>query len=66
MVKHFPMLGFILTLMLSGHATARIGQAEDEVSGVFGKPIDAGKPDSDGVTTNMYKNPTGVYLAVDT
>jgi hypothetical protein len=39
-------------------------QAEDQVNALFGKPIDPGKPDSDGITTNMYKNPTGEYLAV--
>ena len=30
----------------------------------FRRPDDPGKPDSDGVTTNMYKNPTGEYIAV--
>jgi hypothetical protein len=30
----------------------------------MGKPTDPGKPDSDGITTNMYKNPTGEYIAV--
>jgi hypothetical protein len=30
----------------------------------LGKPTDQGNPDSDGVTTNMYKGPTGEYIAM--
>jgi hypothetical protein len=49
---------------LNGAAFARIGQTEEQVTALFGKPIDAGTPDKDGVTTNMYKNPSGEYHAL--
>jgi hypothetical protein len=58
------MLAATIVLGLSGQAFARLGQTEEQVSALFGKPIDAGTPDKEGVTTNMYKNPSGVYLAV--
>jgi len=51
-------------IALSSHAIARLGNTEEQVNAVLGKPTDPGKPDSDGITTNMYKNPTGDYLAV--
>ena len=51
-------------IALGGEAFARLGQTEDQVNALFGKPIDPGKPDRDGITTNMYKNPTGEYLAL--
>ena len=63
-MRYLQILGSVLMFTLSGHAMARIGQTEDEVNALFGKPIDPGKPDADGVTTNMYKNPTGQYLAL--
>ena len=49
---------------ISSQALARIGQTEEQVNALFGKPIDAGKPDKEGVTTNIYKNPGGEYHAL--
>jgi hypothetical protein len=63
-MKHIVILAAALVIALSDQAFARLGQTEDQVNALFGKPIDPGKPDSDGITTNMYKNPTGEYLAV--
>jgi hypothetical protein len=63
-MKRSLILVAILAAGLSHQAFARLGQTEDQVNALFGKPIDPGKPDSDGITTNMYKNPTGEYLAV--
>ena len=63
-MKHVLILAAALVIALSGQAFARLGNTEDQVSALFGKPVDPGKPDSNGVTTNMYKNPTGEYLAV--
>src|SRR6266550_9454200 len=63
-MKHIVILAAALVIALSDQAFARLGQTEDQVSALFGKPTDPGKPDSDGITTNMYKNPTGEYLAV--
>jgi hypothetical protein len=53
-----------IALAFGSHAFARIGQTEEQVSALFGKSIDPGTPDKDGVTTNMYKNATGDYLAL--
>ena len=63
-MKHIVILAAALVFALSDQAFARLGQTEDQVNALFGKPVDPGKPDSDGITTNMYKNPTGEYLAV--
>src|SRR6266508_2766098 len=63
-MKHIVILAAALVIALSDQAFARLGQTEDQVNALFGKSIDPGKPDSDGITTNMYKNPTGEYLAV--
>jgi hypothetical protein len=54
----------IVTAVLSAQAFARLGNSEEQVAALLGKPTDPGKPDSDGITTNMYKNPTGEYIAV--
>lgn len=51
-------------LALSSPALALLGQTEEQVNALLGKPTDPGKPDSDGITTNMYQSPTGEYLAV--
>jgi hypothetical protein len=53
-----------IVIGLSGPAFARLGQNEEQVSALFGKPIDADKPDKEGVTTNTYKNPSGEYIAL--
>ena len=53
-----------IVIGLSGQAFARLGQTEEQVSALFGKPIDADEPDKEGVTTNTYKNPTGEYIAL--
>lgn len=63
-MKHILMLAATIVIGLSGQAFARLGQSEEQVSALFGKPIDAGTPDKEGVTTNMYKNPSGVYHAL--
>ena len=63
-MKHVLILAAAIVVALSGQAFARIGNTEGQVTALFGKPVDPGKPDSDGMTTNTYKNPTGEYLAV--
>ena len=59
-----PVLCLALTFTLSGQTIARLGNTEDEVSALFGKPVDPGTPGSNGLTTNMYRNRTNEYLAV--
>jgi hypothetical protein len=63
-MKPILILAAAIVTALSGQASARLGQTEGQVNALFGKPVDPGKPDRDGITTNMYKNPTGEYLAV--
>ena len=53
-----------ILLGLTSAAFARLGQTEEQVSALFGKSIDPGTPDKDGVTTNMYKSPRGEYHAL--
>jgi hypothetical protein len=53
-----------IVLAMASDAFAQLGQTEEQVSALFGKPIDAGTPDKDGITTNMYRNPTGHYHAL--
>ena len=63
-MKTILIIAAVVVLGLSSGAFARIGQTEEQVSALFGKPIDAGTPDKEGVTTNMYKNPSGEYHAL--
>ena len=63
-MKHILIITAAIVIGLSGHAFARLGQTEEQVSALFGKPIDADKPDKEGVTTNTYKNPSGEYIAL--
>jgi len=63
-MKNILMLAAAIVLCFSSNAFARLGQTEEQVSALFGKPFDAGTPDKEGVTTNMYKNPSGEYHAL--
>jgi len=63
-MKNTVMVAAALVIGLTGQAFARIGQTEEQVSALFGRPIDAGTPDKEGVTTNIYKNPSGEYHAL--
>jgi hypothetical protein len=63
-MKNIMIISAVIVLGLSSDAFGRLGQTEEQVSALFGKPIDAGAPDKEGVTTNMYKNPSGEYHAL--
>jgi hypothetical protein len=63
-MKHILILVTTALIGLSSQALARLGQTEEQVSALFGKSIDPGTPDKEGVTTNMYKNPSGEYIAL--
>ncbi len=63
-MKTTMIIAAVVVLGLGSDALARIGQTEEQVSALFGNSIDPGTPDKDGVTTNMYKNPSGEYLAL--
>ena len=55
-------LVFVVTsfIALSGHVFAALGNTENEIADLFGKPVDQGFPDKRGITTNMYKK--GDYI----
>ena len=63
-MKPILLLAVAIMIGMGGQALARLGQTEEQVSALFGKPFDAGTPDKEGVTTNMYKNPSGEYHAL--
>ena len=63
-MKHVLILATAIMIAWGSQAVARLGNTEEQVNAVLGKPTDPGKLDSDGITTNMYKNPTGEYIAV--
>ncbi|MEY2504171.1 MAG: hypothetical protein QOG27_451 [Verrucomicrobiota bacterium] len=63
-MKNILILAATIVIGLSGQTFARIGQTEEQVGALFGKSIDPGTPDKEGVTTNIYKNPSGEYLAL--
>jgi hypothetical protein len=63
-MKNILILAATIVIGLSGQTFARLGQTEEQVTALFGKSIDAGTPDKEGVTTNIYKNPSGEYLAL--
>jgi len=63
-MKDVLVIAAAVMIASSSHAVARLGNTEEQVNAVLGKPTDPGKPDSDGITTNMYKNPTGEYIAM--
>jgi hypothetical protein len=56
-MKHVLILAAAIIIVLGNQAVARLGNTEDQVNALMGKPTDPGKPDSDGITTNMYKKP---------
>jgi hypothetical protein len=58
-MKPILILAAAIMIVMGGEAFARLGQTEEQVTALFGKPIDAGTPDKEGVTTNTYKNPMG-------
>jgi hypothetical protein len=46
----------VLAAGLSGEAFARLGNSEEQVAALLGKPTKIGKPDSDCVRTNTYES----------
>ena len=63
-MKSILILAAAIVTGISSEALGRIGQTEEQVTALFGKPIEAGQPDKAGVTTNIYKNPSGEYHAL--
>jgi hypothetical protein len=61
-MKRVLILVAILAAGLSGQAFARLGNSEEQVAALLGKPTEIGKPDSDGripmraATTSPWSN----------
>lgn len=63
-MKNILIIAAAIVIGLSGQAFARLGQTEEQVSALFGKPLETDPPDKEGVKTNTYKNPSGEYIAL--
>jgi hypothetical protein len=59
-MKRILWLIVILGIGCSGRLFAGLGNSEKEITAQYGKSIDPGAPDSDGLTTNTYTK--GDYL----
>ncbi|HVF70653.1 MAG TPA: hypothetical protein VM940_03500 [Chthoniobacterales bacterium] len=63
-MKQIMTIAAAIVLGLSQQAFGRLGQTEEQVTALFGKPIETDPPDKEGVTTNTYKTPSGEYIAL--
>ena len=59
-MKRILVLAVISCTALSGPLFAALGNTEDEIAELFGKPINQGFPDQKGITTNRYQK--GKYI----
>lgn len=61
-MKGILFLVVVLCVALSGSLFAALGNTEDEVAELFGKPVNQGFPDKRGVVTNIYQKGNYVIL----
>lgn len=55
-MKHFLLLiVLVVTTSFAGSVSAKIGDNEEQVAEVFGKPVRSTFPDKRGITTNTYE-----------
>src|SRR5438105_8165448 len=59
-MKRILLLTFILSLAISARISAALGNSESQIADLYGKPVNQGFPDKNGITTNTYQN--GDYL----
>ena len=59
-MKRTLFLILLADLALSGNAFAALGNSENEIADLFGKPVEQGFPDKRGITTNTYQK--GKYI----
>jgi hypothetical protein len=62
MMKHTFPLVFVLLLILGARMFAGLGNSEDQIADLYGKPNNQGFPDKNGITTNMYQK--GDYIVL--
>jgi hypothetical protein len=61
-MKRMLVLVVASCIAVSGSLFAALGNTEDEVAELFGKPVDQGFPDKRGVITDMYQK--GNYVII--
>jgi hypothetical protein len=61
-MKHFRLLIVLLAMTSAGQLSARIGNNEEQIAELYGKPVNSGFPDRNGVSTNSYQK--GDYLVL--
>ena len=59
-MKRTLLLILFAGLALSSDAFAALGNSENEITDLFGKPVEQGFPDKRGITTNTYQK--GKYI----
>ena len=61
-MKRTLLLIAALTVAFSGRSFAALGDTEDKIADLLGKPTSEGFPDARGVSTNMYQK--GNYIVL--
>lgn len=55
-------LSVALSLALSAKIFGALGNSEEQIADLFGQPLNTGKPDLRGITTNVYEKGNYVIL----
>src|SRR5256885_10536902 len=61
-MKRVLLLVVSVTVVWSGQLFARIGNTEDQITELYGKPVNAGELDKNAVVTNTYQKGDYVML----
>ena len=61
-MKRILIIVVIWCITLSGSLFAALGNSEDEIADLFGKPVNQGFPDAKGITTNTYQKGNYIIL----
>jgi hypothetical protein len=61
-MKRVMFLVATLCVSLSAQIFAALGNNESEIADLYGKPIDQGFPDKNGITTNRYQKDDYIIL----
>jgi hypothetical protein len=61
-MKRTVLLIVMCCLAFGGHVFAALGESDDQIAELFGKPIDQGVPDKKGITTNVYEKGNYIIL----
>jgi hypothetical protein len=61
-MKRIWLLIAVLSFALGTRSFGALGNSEDQIADLFGKPVDTGKPDLRGITTNVYEKGNYVIL----